>query len=124
HREGGQSQYARRVMPSPEGFAGVLEWAADRLGTALTVEAMAARARMSPRTFARRFTAEVGLPPGEWVLSRRVDAARELLERDDLTVEAVAGRVGLGSALNLRRHFRARMGTTPAGYRRAFGART
>ncbi|GIG70332.1 helix-turn-helix domain-containing protein [Phytomonospora endophytica] len=121
HREGGQSQYARRITPEPEGFGGVLEWAAGRLGTALTVEAMAARARMSSRTFARRFTTELGVPPGEWVLARRIDAARELLERDELTVDAVAGKVGLGSALNLRRHFRARLGTTPAGYRRAFG---
>lgn len=122
HREGGQSQYARREAVAAGGFGEVLEWASTRLSEPLTVDAMAAAARMSPRTFARRFAAEVGVSPGEWVLTRRIDAARELLERGELTVDAVAGKVGLGSALNLRRHFRARLGTTPAGYRRAFGA--
>ncbi|MEV0649299.1 helix-turn-helix domain-containing protein [Phytomonospora sp. NPDC050363] len=122
HREGGQSQYARREVPAAGdgGLAGVLAWAGENLDADLGVVALARRARMSTRTFARRFTAEVGVTPGEWVLARRLDAARELLERADLTVDAVAGRVGLGSALNLRRHFRARLGTTPAGYRRAF----
>ncbi|GLZ77018.1 AraC family transcriptional regulator [Actinorhabdospora filicis] len=121
HREGGQSQYARPLAERRElSLSPVLDWAVARLDAPLTVTSLAEHARMSPRTFARRFTAEVGASPGQWLLDRRVDAARELLETGDLPVEAIATRVGLSSAVNLRRHFRARLGTTPAGYRRAF----
>lgn len=121
HREGGQSQFARPLVERRgASLSPVLDWAVGRLGERLTVSAMASHARMSTRTFARRFTAEIGAPPGQWLLDRRVDAARELLESGDLPVEAIAGRVGLSSAVNLRRHFRARLGVTPAGYRRAF----
>ncbi|MFD0854336.1 helix-turn-helix domain-containing protein, partial [Actinomadura adrarensis] len=56
-----------------------------------------------------------------WLLARRIDAARVLLEETDLPVEAIATRVGLASAVNLRRRFRTHVGTTPGAYRRAFG---
>ncbi|MFI8931482.1 GlxA family transcriptional regulator [Streptomyces sp. NPDC053474] len=119
HREGGQAQYA---PPPPPGDAldGLLEWADDRLGTPLSVTDLAARLGVSPRTLARRFADQLGMSPGAWLLSRRVAAARTLLEETDLPVEAIAARVGLSSAVNLRRRFRARTGTTPGAYRRAF----
>jgi AraC family transcriptional activator FtrA len=60
------------------------------------------------------------MSPGAWLLSRRIATARRLLEETDLTVEAIAARVGLGSAVNLRRRFLAYVGTTPGAYRRAF----
>jgi AraC-like DNA-binding protein len=60
------------------------------------------------------------MSPGAWLLSRRVTEARTLLEQTDLPVEAIAARVGLASAVNLRRHFRNQLGTTPGAYRRAF----
>lgn len=75
-----------------------------------------------PRTLARRFAERLGTSPGAWLLSRRLAAARTLLEDTDLPVEAIAVRVGLVSAVNLRRRFRARTGTTPGAYRRAFRA--
>ncbi|MEW2524215.1 helix-turn-helix domain-containing protein [Streptomyces sp. NPDC047071] len=119
HREGGQAQYA---PPPPPGDAldGLLAWADDRLGTPLSVSDLAAHLGVSPRTLARRFTDQLGMSPGAWLLSRRVAAARTLLEETDLPVEAIAARVGLSSAVNLRRRFRARTGTTPGAYRRAF----
>ncbi|MFI6395647.1 helix-turn-helix domain-containing protein [Nonomuraea sp. NPDC050540] len=122
-REGGQAQFVR---PAPvrerDGSLGaVLDWAAGRLDQPLTVGDLARRARLSPRTFARRFVADLGVSPGQWLLAQRVDAARELLERTPLPVETIAARVGLSSAVNLRRHFHARLGTTPAAYRRTFG---
>jgi transcriptional regulator GlxA family with amidase domain len=54
--------------------------------------------------------------PGQWLLGQRLDAARVRLERTDLAVEAVATRVGLASAVNLRRRFRAHLGTAPGAY--------
>lgn len=65
---------------------------------------------------------KLGTSPGAWLLARRVAEARTLLEQTDLPVEAIASRVGLGSAVNLRRRFHAQVGTTPGAYRRAFQA--
>lgn len=75
---------------------------------------------MPPRCSARRATACPSTSPGAWLLARRVSEARTLLEDTDLPVEAIAARVGLTSAVNLRRRFRAQVGTTPGAYRRAF----
>ncbi|UOX91158.1 helix-turn-helix domain-containing protein [Amycolatopsis sp. FBCC-B4732] len=119
HREGGQVQFAPPAA-SPDALDGLLDWAADRLGTALSVGDLAARAGVSPRTLARRFTDQLGTSPGAWLLARRVTEARALLEDTDLPVESIATRVGLTSAVNLRRRFRDQVGTTPGAYRRAF----
>jgi transcriptional regulator GlxA family with amidase domain len=56
----------------------------------------------------------------QWVLRARVDLARELLERSDLSIDHVAERAGLGSDANLRTHFRRILGTSPTAYRRTF----
>ncbi|MFF1695012.1 helix-turn-helix domain-containing protein [Streptomyces sp. NPDC058257] len=126
HREGSRLQYAaRQAEAAParadEPVAPLLEWAAARLDAPLTLGGLAEHAGLSGRTLARRFTEQLGTSPGQWLLGRRLDAARALLEQTDLPVEAVAARVGLASAVNLRRRFRARLGTTPGAYRRAFG---
>ncbi|UED82841.1 helix-turn-helix domain-containing protein [Streptomyces profundus] len=127
HREGSQLQYAVRAddaRPRADAsLAPLLEWAVARLGTPLTVEALAARAGLSGRTLTRRFLEQLGTSPGQWLLAQRLDAARGLLERTDLPVEAVATRVGLSSAVNLRRRFRTAYGVTPGAYRRTFGGR-
>lgn len=119
HREGGQVQYAPPAPPG-EALDGLLDWAAERLHTPLSVPDLAAHLGISPRTLARRFTDQLGTSPGAWLLARRITAARTLLEETDLPVEAIATRVGLTSAVNLRRRFRAQVGTTPGAYRRAF----
>lgn len=87
----------------------------------LTVGQLARQPGLSNRTLARRFAEQRGTSPGRWLLGQRLDAARVLLERTDLPVDTVATRVGLASALNLRRHFRAHLGATPGSYRRTFG---
>ncbi|MFJ1594728.1 helix-turn-helix domain-containing protein [Kitasatospora albolonga] len=128
HREGGQLQYAAgpALSGTDESLAPVLEWALTRLDhTDLSVDRLADRAGLSPRTFARRFVRQLGTSPGQWLLQQRIDAARALLERTDLPVETIAARAGLSSAVNLRRRFRTALGTTPGAYRRVFGeART
>ncbi|MEV6946932.1 helix-turn-helix domain-containing protein [Streptomyces sp. NPDC051172] len=122
HREGSQLQYAEQPAPAraDESLAPLLEWANSHLDTQLTLNHLAARAGLSSRTLARRFTEQLGTSPGQWLLGQRLDAARILLEQTDLPVDAIATRVGLASAINLRRRFRARLGTTPGAYRRTF----
>ncbi|MFE3000510.1 helix-turn-helix domain-containing protein [Nocardia sp. NPDC059246] len=119
HREGGQTQYAPTPPPS-DLLDGLLDWVEGRLGSPLSVRDMAAHLNVSPRTLARSFDDRLGTSPGAWLLARRVAAARTLLEDTDLPVDAIATRVGLVSAVNLRRRFRAQVGTTPGAYRRAF----
>lgn len=123
HREGSQLQYAAQPTParSDESLAPLLEWAMSHLESPLTLDRLAERAGLSTRTLARRFTEQLGVSPGQWLLRQRLDAARVLLEQSDLPVEAIATRVGLTSAVNLRRRFRAHLGTTPGAYRRTFG---
>lgn len=125
HREGDQAQYAAPPAPVPSssgGLAPVLDWAVARLHRPLPIAELAARAGMSNRTFGRRFAAEVGATPLQWLNRQRLARARELLETTDLGVDVVAERSGLGSADSLRQHFHRTLGTTPTAYRRTFRA--
>ncbi len=122
HREGGQAQYIPQPVHKTEGdaLASVFAWAQCHLDHDLAIERLASRARMSRRTFIRRFEEAVGVSPGEWVVQARVSRARELLEATQLPIERVATATGFGSAEALRHHFRRRLGTSPAHYRAAF----
>ncbi|MES5816937.1 helix-turn-helix domain-containing protein [Streptomyces sp. RG80] len=122
HRDGGQAQYIERPLPSSpcDTVGEVLVWMEQHLDEEVTVEQLAARALMSPRTFARRFQQETGTTPYRWILRQRVLLAQHLLEATDETVDAVAGRTGFGTAAALRHQFVRALGTTPNAYRRAF----
>lgn len=121
-REGGQAQFIDRQVPPPDHFstASTREWALAHLGEELTVQRLAAHAKMSARTFNRRFREETGESPGVWIRSRRVDRARELLESRDLPVDEIARLSGLGSGGNLRHHLRRGMGMSPSSYRKVY----
>ncbi|RZS44132.1 AraC family transcriptional regulator with amidase-like domain [Herbihabitans rhizosphaerae] len=123
-RDGGQSQFIERPLPEPgaEGTAATRAWALTRLSEPIDLADMAAHARMSVRTFSRRFSAETGMSPGRWLTRQRVDHARHLLESTDLPVDAVASAAGLGTAASLRAHLRASIGVAPLTYRRTFRA--
>jgi AraC family transcriptional activator FtrA len=123
HRDGGQAQYVQAPVPetcSDDDLATTLDWAVQHLDRELAVEDLARRARMSPRTFARRFKLATGTTPLQWVLTQRVVLAQRLLEGTDLPIEAVANRCGFGSAATLRQHFARVVGTSPVAYRQTF----
>ena len=121
-RPGGQAQFIRDPLPPETGasLAGTRAWAGQRLDQPLTLTDLARHASNSVRTLTRRFHAETGLSPLQWLLHQRLDLARELLEVTDLPIDVVAARSGLGSADSMRRHLVRRVGLTPTAYRRSF----
>jgi transcriptional regulator GlxA family with amidase domain len=123
HRDGGQAQYVDAPVPAhqrEDPLATTLDWAVARLDRPLTVEELARRAFMSPRTFARRFRETTGTTPLQWLLRQRILLAKRLLETDDAGIELVALQCGFGSATALRTHFRRQVGVSPLAYRRTF----
>ena len=93
----------------------------EHLSADLSVEALAARAAMSPRNFARVFAKETGTTPARFVEDLRLDAARQRLEMGTETIEEVARACGLAGGLALRRVFDRDLGVSPSEYRERFG---
>lgn len=121
-RDGGQSQFIERPVPETgDASTGPTRgWALTRLADDLDLRAMAAHARMSVRTFTRRFREETGLSPARWLAGQRVELARQLLETTDLPVDRIAERAGFGTATSMRQHLHSVVGVAPAAYRSAF----
>jgi transcriptional regulator GlxA family with amidase domain len=120
-RDGGQAQFIAYTAPRSDGsLEPVLRWMEDRLDQELTLGDIAAQAATSVRSLNRKFRAQTGTTPLQWLIRRRLHRARELLEGTDLSVEEIAPRAGFGTAIALRQQFRRVVGTSPLAYRRAF----
>jgi AraC family transcriptional activator FtrA len=122
HRQGGQAQFIDvnvRVREA-DSLAGVLAWASANLDRPITVEDLAARAHLAPRTLARRFHDDVGTTPHRWLTGQRIALAQRLLETTSAGVDEVATRAGFGTAVTLRHHFGRLVGTSPTAYRDQF----
>jgi transcriptional regulator GlxA family with amidase domain len=123
YREGGQAQFVEEPFTAVAGgdlFTETLAWAQEHLDKTVTVEDLARRAAMSPRSFARRFRAATGTSPHRWLIGQRVLMAQRLLETTDIPIEEIAWKCGMGTAANLRLHFSTVVRASPAAYRRAF----
>jgi transcriptional regulator GlxA family with amidase domain len=121
-RPGGQSQFSAGLaaqMPAREPLRDLQAWIADHLDADLSVPALAARACLSERHFARAWRAETGLTPAAYVERVRVERARALLQ-DGAPVDAAARAAGFPSAEVLRRAFHRRLGVGPSAYRERF----
>ncbi|GIH06090.1 transcriptional regulator FtrA [Rhizocola hellebori] len=125
HRAGGQAQFIQTPIVSTESsdpIADSMQWALSQLASPLTLTDLARAAHLAPRTYQRKFTSRMGVPPMRWVISQRIAASLALLETPDLPVEKVAEAVGFESPVTFRHHFTKAMRTSPSSYRRAFTA--
>ena len=123
-RSGGQSQFSapmESLRKAGKKFGDLHDWILNNLKKSITVERMAQQMGMSPRNFARVFSAQTGMTPASYVESLRLDQAREVLEAGDDSMEQVAEVSGFGSEDRMRRAFRRRLGVSPGQYRSHFG---
>ncbi|MGH9112268.1 MAG: GlxA family transcriptional regulator [Acidimicrobiales bacterium] len=122
-RPGGQSQFSAQLAvrrAEREPLRDVLAFVAEHPEADLSVPALAARAAMSVRTFARVFRAEVGTTPAAYVQLARIEAARRLLETTRRTVDDIARACGFGTVETMHRTFQRTVRTSPGQYRRLF----
>ncbi|GAA0713885.1 helix-turn-helix domain-containing protein [Dactylosporangium roseum] len=121
-RAGGQAQFIEHQVPigDTDGLGSTLQWMQDNLDKPLRLADIAAKATMSTRSLSRQFRARTGTTPLRWLLDRRLQQARELLETTDLPVDRIAEASGFGSTETLRHHFSRHVGTTPRDYRTSF----
>ncbi|NUR57201.1 MAG: helix-turn-helix domain-containing protein [Catenulispora sp.] len=121
-RTGGQGQFIEQLRAQPRGdeLSSLRDWMLANLAQELTIDALAARAHMSRRTFLRHFRDETGTSPMAWLADARIDKARELLETTDLSVERIGRLTGLGAPSSVRAAFHRRIATSPQEYRQIF----
>ncbi|HZD67559.1 MAG TPA: DJ-1/PfpI family protein [Actinomycetes bacterium] len=122
-RPGNQSQFSAQLsaqLADRDALRDLQQWMTDHPAADLSVQAMATRAGMSPRNFARTFRQEAGLTPARYVERLRLEAARRRLEECDDTVDRIAATCGFGTAETMRRSFLRALGVGPAEYRRRF----
>jgi transcriptional regulator GlxA family with amidase domain len=122
-RPGGQSQFSAQLAAQHAlrpGLRDVQAWIAEHPREDLSVAALASRAAMSPRHFAREFRDEIGMTPAAYVERTRVEHARSLLETTELGFGEIANESGFGSVDTMRRAFGRRLGVAPSDYRHRF----
>ena len=124
-RDGGQAQFiVPESPPVPRGsvMEPLLGWLEESLARDLTLDEIAAHARMSTRTLNRRFREQTGCTPLQWLHRARIRRAQHLLETTTHPVDRIGTQVGFGSPTAFRDRFKRIVGTSPQGYRRSFRA--
>jgi AraC family transcriptional regulator len=114
----------RRPARGPDGalprgrLRAVVEYVEAHLDAGPTLGQLAAVARLSPYHFARQFKAATGLPPHEYVIARRVERAKQLLQGGgDFSLAEVAAHAGFSDQSQFTRHFKRIVGLTPGQFR-------
>lgn len=126
-RPGGQSQFSAALAAQASAggpFEALHSWMVAHLREDLTIERLAEHARMTPRTFARRYVDEVGRTPAKTVSALRLEAASRALAESRRPLKRIALDCGFGSEQNLRRAFVRRFGVLPLEYRERFRSAT
>ena len=122
-RPGNQAQFSAQLAAQTaqrQPLREVQQWITEHPAADLSVEALAGRARLSPRHFARAFRADTGTTPGRYVDRVRLEHARRLLEDTADGVEEISRASGYGTPEAMRRAFVKALGASPAEYRRRF----
>lgn len=125
HRQGGQAQYIEQPVPATRRDAVLgptLDWMLERLDRPHRLDALAAHAHMSRRSFTRHFRQVTGTTVVQWLAHQRLARAQQLLETTDLALERIAADSGFGNAGALRQQFVRLRGVPPSAYRRGFRA--
>jgi AraC family transcriptional regulator len=112
-RAGPRARYAL----APRRLAEVVAYVEANLAEELTLDRLAAVARLSRFHFARAFARATGAPPHAFVVRRRLEAAKSLLHTSDLPIEHIARRCGFADASHFSARFRRSFGMTPRAYR-------
>jgi AraC family transcriptional regulator, transcriptional activator FtrA len=122
HREGGQAQYVEApVARRPERSIGAaMDWARGRLDRSIAITELAARSAMSPRTFFRRFTEQMGMSPNAWLQRERIVRAQALLEAGRQSLDRIAAQCGYDSPETFRAAFKRVTSVSPGQYRREY----
>jgi transcriptional regulator GlxA family with amidase domain len=123
HRPGGQSQFSDQLVPQGSALqplSALLEWIEDNLERDLSVQALATQAAMSPRQLLRHFQSGLSTTPANYVLSRRLTAARSLIETTSVDLASVGRQCGFRNVETMHRAFRRQFGTTPGRHRELF----
>lgn len=122
HRDGAQTQHLVRPVArarESHSLGMIFDFLHQSLAENHSVDALARKAGMSPRTFLRRFADATGTTPARWILNERLLRAREYLANPTLRIDDIAARTGFGSASSLRHHFRVQFNLSPGDYRKA-----
>lgn len=124
-RPGGQAQFSPLLTPetthAPR-LANLLDWIPGQIGADLSVDRLAEKACLPPRTLARVFQKELGTTPAKYVERVRVEAASALLGQQQASVSTVARLCGFGHPENLRRSFQKHLSISPNAFSQRFGA--
>lgn len=125
-RPGGQEQFSAYLTPeigTATRLSALLNWLPANLDKDLSLEALAARVNMAPRTFSRAFARDLGMTPGRYVERIRVEAARILLQDGQVNAGTAARICGFGHPETLRRAFHRHLCVSPMDYAQRFGSR-
>ena len=123
HRQGGQAQFIEAPVPAApttDALSQALDTVLADLATPYELDRVAGLARMSRRTFTRKFQKRTGASFARWLSAQRLLKAQELLETTGRSIDDIADLTGFGTATSMRQHFAAALNTSPARYRREF----
>lgn len=121
HRKGGQSQFVETpVHERANQFSQTLDWAIKHIQETIDINMLAEKARMSRRTFDRKFRSTFNLTANEWLIQQKLNVAKGLLESGRGDIELIAEQSGFVNAGTMRHHFRRSLGVSPKQYQEQF----
>ncbi|HJP66227.1 MAG TPA: AraC family transcriptional regulator [Actinomycetota bacterium] len=110
---------AAQQLPLPDAMELLKVYLREHLADQIRIKHLASLVALSPYYFVRTFTRHVGVPPHRYLLQMRMERARELLERSDLSATQICHRVGFTTLSHFTNTFRQHVGMSPTAYRRA-----